>query len=57
MKAVQGPAKLTAFGASPADVMATVAYRDPAERVVRALGGLGLFSGLALIAIFIPVAH
>jgi hypothetical protein len=48
VKAVQVPAKLTAFGASPADVMATVAYRDPGERAVRAVGGLGLFWGSRL---------
>jgi DNA-binding beta-propeller fold protein YncE len=45
MKPVQVPAALTAFGAPPTNVIATVAYRDPGERVLRALGGLGLFWG------------
>jgi len=57
MKSVEVPAKLTAFGAPATTVIATVVYRDPGERVVRALGGLGLFWGLAGLGVFIPVAH
>jgi DNA-directed RNA polymerase subunit RPC12/RpoP len=57
MKPVEVPATLTAFGAPPTKVSATVAYRDPGERALRALGGLGLFWSLALFGVFIPVAH
>jgi hypothetical protein len=38
MKPVQVPATLTAFGAPPTKVIATVAYRDPGERAMRAIG-------------------
>lgn len=57
MKPVEEPARLTAFGAPPTKVIATVVYRDPGERAGRALGGLALFWGLAVLGVFIPVAH
>ncbi len=55
--AMQVPATLTAFGAPTRDATATVVHQTPGQRLSRALGGLGIFWGLALIGLFIPVAH
>jgi hypothetical protein len=57
MDAMDIPARLTAFGAPPAPATATVLSQRPAERLLRTAAGLGLFWGLALVSVFIPVAH
>jgi hypothetical protein len=51
------PATLTAFGAPPVAAVATVVSQTRAERITRALAALGAFWALALVALFIPVAH
>ena len=51
------PASLTAFGALPTRVTATVIQQSPGRRAARALGGLGAAWGVAAVAVFIPVAH
>lgn len=50
-------ATLTAFGAPPREVTATIVPRSPGERMLRAVGGVAIFWGLALGGLFIPVAH
>ena len=57
MNAVDIPATLSAFGAPPADATATVQNQSPAERLRRTAAGVGLCAGLALVSLFIPVAH
>src|ERR1700737_3050655 len=51
------PAQLTAFGPSPQPVVAVIIEQAPGQRVARTLGGLGMFWGLAVLSVFIPVAH
>jgi hypothetical protein len=51
------PASLTAFGHPPSRVTAVVIEQTPAQRLGRALAGLGMFWALALGGLFIPVAH
>jgi hypothetical protein len=51
------PAVLTAFGAPPTHVTATVVQQNPGRRATRALAGLGAFWATAAAAVFIPVAH
>ena len=51
------PATLTAFGAPRRAATATVIHQTPAQRLARTLVGLGTFWGLALIGLFVPVAH
>lgn len=48
---------LTAFGTPPREVTATIVPRSPGERILRAAGGAATFWGLALVGLFIPVAH
>jgi hypothetical protein len=48
---------LTSFGSIPQPATAVVIEQSPGERFVRALAGLGMFWGLALVGLFIPVAH
>jgi len=57
MDIVDIPATLSAFGAPPASATATVQNQSPAERLRRTAAGFGLCAGLALISLFIPVAH
>jgi hypothetical protein len=57
MPAVEIPATLTAFGASPAPATATVQSQAPGERAARTAAALGACWGLALVSVFIPVAH
>ncbi len=57
MAIIEVPVFLSAFGAEPVPGTAVVAEQDPGERLVRALAGLGMFWGLALLGLFIPVAH
>jgi hypothetical protein len=54
---VQVPVVLTAFGALPTPAQATVVVQGPSRRATRALTGLGACWGLALVSVFIPVAH
>jgi hypothetical protein len=56
-KTVEIPATLTAFGAPPGSATATVIHQTPPQRLARTFGALGMFWGLALIGLFIPLAH
>ena len=51
------PATLAAFGAPPRPATATVLVQPPARRLARTLAGLGSCWALALVSLFIPVAH
>ena len=51
------PASLTAFGHSPRPALAVIVEQAPGQRLARTLAGLGMFWGLALGSVFIPVAH
>ena len=51
------PAQLTAFGHPPQAVAAVIVEQAPGQRLARTLGGLGMFWGLAVLSVFIPVAH
>jgi hypothetical protein len=51
------PATLAAFGAPPAPATARVARQSPGERMRRGLTALGIIWGLAIPAVFMPVAH
>src|SRR5262245_56775998 len=57
MDAVDLPATLTAFGSPPSPATATVLDQSPGQRVARTAAGLGICWGIALITLFIPVAH
>ena len=57
MHAVEIPATLTAFGAAPAPATATVLSQPPGERLARTAAALGVCWGLALVSLFIPLAH
>ena len=57
MNVVDIPATLSAFGAPPVHATATVQNQSPAERLRRTAAGIGLCAGLALVSLFIPVAH
>ena len=48
---------LVSFGYPPRAATAIVIEQTPGERLVRAMAGLGAFWGLALIGLFIPLAH
>lgn len=50
-------AQLAAFGHEPRPATAVVIEQAPGARVGRVLAGLGMFWGLALASVFIPVAH
>ena len=54
---VDVPATLVAFGASPSAATATVVVQSPGRRLARTLAGLGSCWVLALVTLFIPVAH
>lgn len=54
---VEVPAWLTAFGTPPTRAVATVVNQGPGRRARRALAGLGACWGIALVTVFIPVAH
>lgn len=51
------PASLTAFGHPPRPARAVIVEQAPGQRFARTLAGLGMFWGLALGSVFIPVAH
>src|SRR5574341_1529883 len=48
---------LTAFGYPPRPATAVIIEQTPAQRFARTLAGLGMFWGLALVGLFIPVVH
>ena len=51
------PAQLTAFGHPPQPARAVIVEQAPGQRFARTLTGLGMFWGLGLASVFIPVAH
>lgn len=51
------PALLSIFGDPPTRAAASIVQLTTIERVGRALTGLGTCWGLAVLAIFIPIAH
>jgi hypothetical protein len=51
------PARLAAFGHEPSAATALVLEQPAGARLGRVLAGLGMFWGLALASVFIPVAH
>jgi hypothetical protein len=51
------PASLTAFGYPSRPARAVVIEQSSGQRVARALVGLGMCWGGALVGLFIPVAH
>jgi hypothetical protein len=57
MSEIEIQASLTAFGHPPTRVTAVVIEQTPAQRLGRALAGLGMFWALALGGLLIPVAH
>jgi hypothetical protein len=57
MTELEVPIALTAFGFASRPGTAVVIEQSTAERVGRAFMGLGMFWGLALLGLFIPVAH
>lgn len=54
---IEVPVTLTALGASPQPATATVLRQSQGQRLARALTGLAMFWGPAVLAAFIPVAH
>jgi hypothetical protein len=54
---VEVSASLTAFGALPTRARAVVVVQGTGRRAARALAGLGACWALALVSVFIPVAH
>ena len=56
-RGIEVPASLTVFGAPAAHTRATVVRYSPGRRAARALLAVGACWGLALLAVFIPVAH
>jgi hypothetical protein len=57
MTETEVPATLTAFGYSPRPATALVVDQAPPERFARVVSGLVMCWGLALVSLFIPVAH
>lgn len=57
MTPVEMPATLSAFGAAPTPAIASVLNQTPGDRFVRTAAGFGACAGLALVSLFIPVAH
>jgi hypothetical protein len=51
------PAQLTAFGHPSQPAQAVILEQAPGQRFARTLTGLGMFWGLGLASVFIPVAH
>lgn len=57
MTQTEVPVSLTAFGYPARPATAVIIEQTPAQRVARTLQGLGACWGLALLGLFIPVAH
>lgn len=51
------PVELHVFGLPRTSGVARVRERDPGERTGRALKGGGVLLGLAVLSVFIPIAH
>jgi len=51
------PGALHLFGFPKVAAQVTVVRRSPADRMRRALLGLGSFWGIAILCVFIPIAH
>ena len=51
------PVRLSIFGMPPREGVARVRRRDAGERTARALRAAGLFLGLAILSVFLPIAH
>jgi len=51
------PAQLTAFRHPSQPAQAVILEQAPGQRFARTLTGLGMFWGLGLASVFIPVAH
>jgi hypothetical protein len=56
-RGIEVPASLTVFGAPAAHASATIVRHSMGRRAARALVALGACWGLALVAVFIPLAH
>ena len=54
---VEVSASLTAFGTSPTRARAVVVIQGTGRRAARALAALGACWALALVSVFVPVAH
>jgi hypothetical protein len=54
---IEIPASLAAFGSAPTPATAMVVVQSLEQRLVRTAAGLGICWGLALVGLFIPVAH
>jgi hypothetical protein len=50
-------ATLTVFGAAPTPAVARLLTQTARDRALRVLAALGIFWGLAIPAVFMPVAH
>jgi hypothetical protein len=51
------PATLAVFGAASVPAVARLVTQSPRDRALRVLTALGIFWGLAIPAVFMPVAH
>ena len=51
------PATISVFGSEPLPATARVLQQTPSERMTRVLGALGVCWGIAVVAVFMPVAH
>jgi hypothetical protein len=57
MDVIDLPATLTVFGSPPTPATAKVLIQGPGQRFARTAAALGACWGLALVSVFIPVAH
>src|SRR5574341_1886703 len=57
MTETEVPVSLTAFGYPSRPATAIIIEQTLAQRFARTLAGLGMFWGLALVGLFIPVVH
>jgi hypothetical protein len=51
------PASIAVFGGAPTPATAKVLRQSASERMTRVLSALGVCWGLAIVAVFMPVAH
>ena len=51
------PATIAVFGSAPVPATARVLQQNPSERMTRVMSALGVCWGLAIVAVFMPVAH
>src|SRR5215510_11662461 len=57
MDTIDVPATLAAFGSTSTPATATIAIQTFEQRLARTAAGLGVCWGLALMGLFLPVAH